>query len=286
MSKIDEIESWKLQARISDIEHQLSSSGASAGSSTSMLVEILNDAKKQLTGLQIKEQSHHDDERRKADAQLVAVVQLVAQETALNQRERQQYGAFIQKEFFTKNDFTALEDFYASAWDRLTDGGKAQMSHRVWEGVRRDEYQFSELPEKIKEKEALQLYGMLSGAKQMPEELNNIPQADRDDFTRAWNSGRKNEAYAVLNRSSFKDNLAVTPREVNETRAVESTKLETKAITTSEEKPTQKTETAQIVGKLDLAAIDISLGNEGSKAISPVRLSEPKTAKSLMLGEH
>ena len=209
MSKIDEIESWKLQARISDLEHQLSSSGASVRSSTSMLLEILNDAKRQLTGLQMKEQSHNEDERRKADAQLVAVVQLVAQETALNQRERQQYGAFIQKEFFTKNDFTALEDFYASAWDRLTDGGKAQMSHRVWEGVRRDEYQFSELPDELKEKEAQSVRDKLSGLKHMPPEMNNISATDRNDFTRAWDSGRKNEAYTVLDRPSFAENVAL-----------------------------------------------------------------------------
>jgi hypothetical protein len=134
---------------------------------------------------------------------------LVAQETALNQRERQQYGAFIQKEFFTKNDFTALEDFYASAWDRLTDGGKAQMSHRVWEGVRRDEYQFSELPDELKEKEAQSVRDKLSGLKQMPPEMSNIPATDRNDFTRAWDSGSKNEAYTVLDRPSFAENVAL-----------------------------------------------------------------------------
>ncbi len=181
-----------------------------------MLVGILNEAKKQLTGLQMKEQSHNDEERRKADAQLVAVVHLVTQETALNQRERQQYGAFIQKEFFTKNDFTELENFYASAWDRLTAGGKAQMSHRVWEGVRRDEYQFSELPDEVKEKEAQSVRDMLSALKEMPPEMKRIPVTDRNDFTRAWDSGRKDEAYTVLDRSSFKENVAISTTPVLE----------------------------------------------------------------------
>lgn len=219
MSKIDEIESWKLHARISDLEHQLSSSGASAGSSTSMLVQILNEAKKQLTGLQMKEQNHHDEERRKADAQLVAVVQLVAQETALNQRERQQYGAFIQKEFFTQNDFTALEDFYANAWDRLTDGGKAQMSHRVWEGVRRDEYEFSELPNVVREKEALSLYEALANEKNRTPELSRIPANDTHDFVTAWDNGRKDEAFKILERPSFAENVAVSPHIISKSDA-------------------------------------------------------------------
>lgn len=94
------------------------------------------------------------------------------------------------------------------------------MSHRVWEGVRRDEYQFSELPEMVKQKEAQQVYGMLSGAKQMPEELNNIPVGDRNDFTRAWGSGRKNEAYIVLDRSSFKENVARSTAPVLERNGV------------------------------------------------------------------
>ena len=219
MSKIDEIESWKLQARISDLEHQLSSSGASAGSSTSMLVEILNDAKRQLNGLLLKEQSHNEEERRKADAQLVAVVQLVAQETALNQRERQQYGAFIQKEFFTKNDFTALEDFYASAWDRLTDGGKAQMSHRVWEGVRRDEYEFAELPNVVREKEALSLYEALANDKNRMPELTRIPANDTHDFVTAWGNGRKDEAFKILERPSFAENVAASPHIISKSDA-------------------------------------------------------------------
>lgn len=191
MSKNDEVGSWKLQTVISDIEHRLSNRGASVGSSASMLAAILDDAKKQLNNLDLKQKDHNEEERRKANAELATVVYLVAQETALSQRERQQYGAFIQKDFSTKNDFTALEDFYSNAWDRLTEDGKVEMSQRVWEGVRREEYTFNDLPETVKQKEARSIRDMFAGLRQLPPEMDNISQADRSDFIEAWDDGRK-----------------------------------------------------------------------------------------------
>ena len=266
MSKIDEIESSKLQSRISDLEHQLSSSGASAGSSTSMLVEILNDAKRQLNSLQMKEQSHNDEERRKADAQLVAVVHLVTQETALNQRERQQYGAFIQKEFFTKNDFITLEDFYASAWDRLTDGGKAQMSHRVWEGVRRDEYDFSELPENVKEKEAKRLYDQITMRKP-PTEILNIPKQDRDDFLREWGVGNHSKSYEILERSVFANNIALSANPISSV-SVEIANGSEALKTSQSEKDVPKqcgTKTEDSLGVSEFGLDDLKLADNGLK---------------------
>jgi hypothetical protein len=212
----DQMESLRLQAAITDIQAMIYNSGASARSSTSMLVKMLNDAKQELIGVEARSHQHNEEERRKIQAEVAAVVYLVAQETALNELEREQYGAFISREFFTKTDFDDLEKFYTYSWDKLTDGGKAQMSQRVWEGVRRHEYEFTELPDSVKEKEAQRIHDMLSGISRIPPEMNRIPQTDRTDFVTAWHSGRKEAAYNILDRPSFAENVVVLSRPVLE----------------------------------------------------------------------
>lgn len=42
----------------------------------------------------------------------------------------------------------------AQGYHKLTDGGKAEMSTRVWNGVRRKKYEFIELPDIVKEKDS------------------------------------------------------------------------------------------------------------------------------------
>jgi len=46
-----------------------------------------------------------------------------------------------------------LDAFYASSYDKLSDEGKAQMSTRIQEGIRRGEFEFSDLPERVQKKE-------------------------------------------------------------------------------------------------------------------------------------
>ena len=58
------------------------------------------------------------------------------QEFALNAEERKIYTAFLKKPRFTKADFPALDKFYKGPYDRLTERGKDEMSHRFWEGMR------------------------------------------------------------------------------------------------------------------------------------------------------
>lgn len=216
MTRNDQMESLKLQAAIADIENKLFNGGASFRSSTSMLVKMLNDAKNELNSVEESEKKHHDEEQRKAQAEVAAVVYLVSRETALNELEREQYGAFIARDFFTKADFNNLDEFYTHTWDRLTEGGKAEMSQRVWEGVRRDEYEFTDMPESVKQKEAQRIHDMLSGISRTPPEMNRIPQTDRTEFVAAWDSGRKEVAYKILDRPSFAENVAVSSRPVLE----------------------------------------------------------------------
>ncbi|SKB01887.1 hypothetical protein SAMN02745166_03495 [Prosthecobacter debontii] len=284
MLENDEQEFWRLQTAISQVEALIANGAIASNSMLNKLLSIADDSKKRIAQLEQSDELRPADEKKQRTVELALVKYLVEKETALNAAERGQYESFLSREFFTKDDFSSLESFYANTWDKLTETGKAQMSHRVWEGVRRDEYDFSELPETVREKEAQRVRDMFSALKDMPPEMRNIPAADRDDFIKAWDSGRKREAYSVLDRTSFKDNVAVTPREVTEAHAVESSKLDTKAITKSEDKPIEKAEAIQLAGMVDLAAVDISLGSEDSKAISPARLSEPKTEKKLELG--
>ncbi len=63
---------------------------------------------------------------------------LVEREKALTETERKEYTALLKHERFTKAEFGTLERFYKSAYDKLTEGGKAEISKRVWSGTRKE----------------------------------------------------------------------------------------------------------------------------------------------------
>lgn len=81
------------------------------------------------------------------------------------------------------------------------------MSHRVWEGIRRDEYTFTELPATVREKEAKQAYKMLRESSIQPDNSARIPEKDRTDFIRAYEGGHHEEAEKILERRSFRENM-------------------------------------------------------------------------------
>ena len=172
------------------------------------LTTYLNSLKTRLSVLEEKKKTIEEEKQRMTDQQNMAV--LVERETALNEQEREQYGSFLAQEYFTKADFGSLEQFYGNTWDRLTEGGKSQMSHRVWEGVRREEYRFTELPETIKEKEAERLRDAFRAENLIQEDLTKIPEKDRSDFVSAWDGGRKHESYKVLERPSFAKSVSTS----------------------------------------------------------------------------
>lgn len=259
MDGLDEVERWSLERSIAQIETVIAHGTASYGSSmTSMLVRFVENAKQRLGHLDQQDQ-FVAEEKRKQGAQELAIAHLVGQETALNHAEREQYGAFLAKEFFTKSDFGELAGFYTNTWDRLTEGGKAQMSHRVWEGVRRDEYRFSELPDPVKEKEAQSLREMFSMSKRSLSELDNIPERDRDDFINAWDSGEKRGAYEVLDRPVFAQNVAKTSERVQSEKAVGNDLRKAADITKLEsgraDSPVKGA--AELMGSLDFSADDL-----------------------------
>lgn len=150
--------------------------------------------------------SRTEQEARSREQAALAVA-MAERETRLNASEKETFGGFLKKDFFTKSDFSSLESFYSKTWDRLSDRGKDEMSHRVWEGIRRGEYTFSELPKTVREKETEWAYTTLVNRQRSVSGMDAIPAGDREDFIRAYESGKKEEAQKVLERDSFKQNM-------------------------------------------------------------------------------
>ncbi|MGC3991994.1 MAG: hypothetical protein QM796_20345 [Chthoniobacteraceae bacterium] len=176
-----------------------------------LLSNFVTNARTQLATLSKKIKDTEEEKRQeetKADEIAVANREKVEKETSLNAQEKETYGKFLAEEFFKKKDLNKLDSFYAHAYDRLTDAGKQEMSHRVWEGIRHDEYKFSELPGHVQEKEEQFAYGKLTKPEITDPDILKIPAQDRTDFVKAYEAGDKKAAAKVLDRDSFKQNMA------------------------------------------------------------------------------
>ena len=77
----------------------------------------------------------------------VAIAQLVAKETRLNEKEKAAYAFFLQKAYFTNEDVAALNEFHRESWNKLSDAGKAEIAQRVEKGIERGELNPSLIPE-------------------------------------------------------------------------------------------------------------------------------------------
>ncbi len=84
----------------------------------------LGAVEKKIQELQVLQESHEREQ--------TGVAALARKETALSAGERETYSGFLKEDFFTKKDFSRLEQFYEKTWDRLSESGKNQMSHRIW----------------------------------------------------------------------------------------------------------------------------------------------------------
>jgi hypothetical protein len=205
IDKSDELEYASLQSSISSAERALRASG---GTST-VLRNFLENARVRMGFVEQKiKEAQEKDARVEEDAKAYLThKQEVERETALSETEKQTYDSFLREDFFTKKDFARLDQFYSKTWDRLTESGKTEMTHRIWEGVRRDEYTFTELPKSVREKETKQAYNLLRDPSKGPESVVAIPDKDRNDFIRAYESGKEEEAGKILERESFRKNM-------------------------------------------------------------------------------
>ena len=216
ISEADRIECASLERAVSDVERTLLSYPLGT---RPFFNAFLQNAKARLGFLETRIQEAEREQREHATNE-VALVALANKERALNAQEKEAYSGFLKEDFFTKKDFGVLEQFYAKSWDRLSEGGKNQMSHRIWEGIRREEYAFSELPQWVREKEAKHAYMRLRDSTIGSADAARIPEQDRKDFIRAYESGKREDAEKILERESFKNGMFRGPesRSINHAR--------------------------------------------------------------------
>jgi hypothetical protein len=208
MLDLGKVEAWRLREAIQELQAKITNGSIPRdGAIAQAIAREIASAEKQIAGIERKDEAGRAKEREESLREL-AIAYMVERETALNAEEMRQYGEFLKKEFFTKADFCSLEKFYTNSYEKLTDSGKAEMSTRVFEGVRRKEYEFIELPDIVKEKEAQRLRDLLSESTLAPN-LKKIPSSDRTDFIGAWDSGKREESYQVLNRATFAENVSL-----------------------------------------------------------------------------
>lgn len=208
MSDTSEVEYAKLSSQIQEVERILREGGASH--SNYLLNAFLMNARERLGELRVETTKAEENKKEKQEKENAAIAYAVEKEVRLSAEEKHQYGEFLKLEYFTKSEFAQLNKFYADggAFDRLSDEGKANISHRVWEGVRRHEYTFDELPENVRKKEAERLYEQCTGKMAPQAGIEKILANDRADFVTSYELGDKRAISAALSRPSFTENVS------------------------------------------------------------------------------
>ena len=118
---------------------------------------------------------------------------------------------YWRKEFFTKQDFKTVGSVlfkimgpFERRWQRRNEPfvfGKVSGTMNIV---------FTDAPTIVQEKEAKMAFRDLTGpSNAQTRTLEQIPEADRADFIRAYQSGDRNEIGQVLSRDSFRQNMAV-----------------------------------------------------------------------------
>ncbi|MDF1815011.1 MAG: hypothetical protein P1V20_22595 [Verrucomicrobiales bacterium] len=214
---IDEVELAGLEARVRELQDLFGKRDVSSLSTNMLAGAEIAAAEKRIGELE-QDVSGIGGEKERKEAeryQNLVAGYLVQNETRLTASEQAQYGAFLAKDFFIRDDFDELDQFYASAHSKLSERGKSEMSSRVWNGIREGEYEFTDLPKNVREKEMERLYGLLSDPAKMSENLKQIPEKDRDEFIAAYQSGDSDRTAQILNRDSFKETVSVSNFDVS-----------------------------------------------------------------------
>jgi hypothetical protein len=273
ISELDEAELGRLQDAVTKAENALYFAGNAPSDQIGKLRREIQVSKQQMGQIEVEWKQKDREAEAKEHEQQMVLSTLVAKETALNPQERQQYGDFLKEKFFTKSDFNNLAHFYSHSWDKLTEGGKDQMSHRVWEGVRHGEYKFDELPDVVKEKEGESLYDVLRKDKKDSPELHAIPIEDRKAFLDAWANKDCRKAYEILDRPSFKENVAksVPQSVVSESATVVKTETAERLVQTEkrEESGSKKPTSGNAIGETDFKLDDLKLRDADATNITP-----------------
>lgn len=144
-----EVEASQFARIVEEIE-KLIRDGGQAGPGYP-LAAVLGSAQGRLDSLHAEEEHAAVEKKEKEEKDRSAIVAMVERETKLNEEEKKKYAEFLSKDHFTRSDINDLSTFYADggAYDRLSDGGKEQMDHRIEEGIRRGELSRDELPDHV-----------------------------------------------------------------------------------------------------------------------------------------
>ena len=258
-----------------------------------LLANFVENAKSRVGFIErkIKESQEKETRAEEQAKAFVALRQDAERETALSESERQTYDRFLSEDFFTRKDFSRLDQFYSHSWDRLSQHGKDEMSHRVWEGVRQGNYTFGQLPPSVKEKETKQAYDLFRNGSAADHNLSQIPASDRNDFIRAYEAGKTEEASKIIERPCFRDNLfRDTKSEIKKHASAEQAygadrnNLRSQ-ITTNAVAPAPVNETEGPAGKGDLAIPALNLkGMELADAPAQISAANIPNAKEVAGG--
>ncbi len=204
-----EAEYSRLASQVAEIE-KLIMSGARSDAGY-LLAPFLENARSRMEAIKFDDTRVEQEKKERKEKETATVAVMVEREHNLTAQEKEQYSEFLKLDHFTRESFGRLSEFYADggAWDRLSESGKSEMSHRVWEGIRQDEYTFGELPDEVRKKESDRLYQQLTGKIQADPSLGNIPQQDRADFIREHEAGNEKAASQILSRESFSKNVSI-----------------------------------------------------------------------------
>jgi hypothetical protein len=268
-----EMEMDNLQRTIADVETALA---VSTPGTRPLWENCLQNAKGRV-GVLEKKIKDAQEARETHEREQAAIAALAQKETALSSREKETYSGFLKEDFFTKKDFGPLEQFYEKTWDRLSKDGKDEMSHRVWEGVRKGQYTFGELPPAVREKEAKQAYRLLHDSKINVAGVDEIPEKDRQDFVRAYEAGKKDDAEKVLERESFKkamflggESKGVKSVEASKRRESESEQLLAGVKPAEPGSVAEKPENPKVIGNTDFSTLQFG-GMTTSETTAPVQ---------------
>lgn len=171
----DESERDNLQRAVADLETAVAVSNPGT---RRILESSLDGAKARISTLDRKIEIAKVEHAAEAQAQAAAAAVLAAKETALNAKERESYKGFLEESYFTKKDFGKLDNFYTHSYDRLSEGGKEEMSKRIDEGIRRGEFKATDLPESVRERRSEREHANLKEAEKVERSPKVVVSAD------------------------------------------------------------------------------------------------------------
>jgi hypothetical protein len=200
VSQLDEVEYAHLADQVFEIEKLVKS--GQAGPVNYLLNNFLHNAKSRMK--EIRHEAIVEAETKKEEMlkELSRAAVLAEMEHNLNGAEKQQYAGFLKLDYFTKANFDELEGFYTNTWDRLSERGKTEMSTRVWEGVRRHEFEFEEMPEAMRKRETERTYLQLTDKAERSPRLPEFSAETKAAFLYEMEAGDKKTAEKILSRSA------------------------------------------------------------------------------------